>query len=170
VQGLSQNSGNWKDGMHLRVKLDEQGLEWVCGHSRCGRVADREKIGYKERRKVCVESEVRNDKMDVEITKERENQLLGRKEIYFKLKHGAEGASPNREAARNALIKALRCSPNLLVIDKMRTEFGRKETIGYAKVYGSEERLKEIEREHIIERNFAPVGEEKSEGKVKEEG
>lgn len=150
--------------MHLRVKLDEQGLEWVRGHSRCGRVADREEIGDKERRKVCLESEVRNDKMDVEITKEKENQLLGRKEVHFRLKHEAEGASPSREAARNALIKALRCSPNLLVIDKMRTEFGKKEAVGYAKVYESEERLKEIEREHIIERNFARTGKAKSEG------
>jgi hypothetical protein len=33
VQGLSQDSGNWKDGMHLRVKLDEQGLERVRGDS-----------------------------------------------------------------------------------------------------------------------------------------
>jgi len=106
--------------------------------------------------------------MDVELTKEKENQLLRRKEVHFRLKHGAEGASPSREAARNALIKALKCSPNLLVIDTMRTEFGRKETVGYAKVYESEERLKEIEREHIIERNFARAGKEKSEGKVKE--
>jgi small subunit ribosomal protein S24e len=107
--------------------------------------------------------------MDVEITMEKENQLLGRKEVHFRLKHGTEGASPSREAARNALIKALKCSSNLLVIDTMRTEFGKKETVGYAKVYESEDRLKEIEREHIIERNFARAGKEKSEGKVKEE-
>jgi small subunit ribosomal protein S24e len=102
--------------------------------------------------------------MDVEITKQKENQLLRRKEFHFRLRHGAEGASPSREAARNALIKALRCSPNLLVIDTMRTEFGKRETVGYAKVYESEERLKEIEREHIIERNFARAGKPKSEG------
>jgi small subunit ribosomal protein S24e len=36
----------------------------------------------------------------------------------------------------------------------MGTEFGKRETVGYAKVYESEDRLKEIEREHIIKRNF----------------
>lgn len=102
--------------------------------------------------------------MEVEITRERQNLLLRRKEIYFRLKHEAEGASPSREAARNALIKVLGCSPNLLVIDSMRTEFGKRETVGYAKVYETEERLKELEREHIIERNFAPPGKAKSEG------
>ncbi len=109
--------------------------------------------------------------MKVEITKERENQLLRRKEIFFRLSHEEEGVSPSREEARNALIKALKCSPNLLVIDKMGTEFGKRETVGYAKVYESDERLKEIEREHIIERNFSgSSGKEKSEGKVREEG
>ena len=101
--------------------------------------------------------------MEIEITEEKENQLLGRKEVRFKLKHEAEGASPSREEARNALIKALKCSSNLLVIDKMGTEFGKRETVGYAKVYKGEDRLKEIEREHIIKRNFEGSGEEKGE-------
>ncbi len=101
--------------------------------------------------------------MEIEITEENENQLLKRKEVMFKLHHEEEGASPRREAARNALIKALKCSSNLLVIDKMDTEFGKRETVGYAKVYENEERLKEIERKHILKRNFEGAG--KAEGK-----
>ncbi|MHC1611620.1 MAG: 30S ribosomal protein S24e [Candidatus Methanospirareceae archaeon] len=96
--------------------------------------------------------------MKIEITRENENLLLDRKEVSFKLEHEEEGASPSREEARNALIKALKCSPNLLVIDKMRTEFGKRETVGYAKVYASEERMREIEREHILRRNFGSSG------------
>lgn len=109
-------------------------------------------------------SEVRKNKMEVEITETKQNQLLRRTEVFFTLKHGGEGAewnagantgaSPSREESRIALIKALKCRPNLLVIDKMRTEFGKRETVGYAKVYEREERLKEIEREYIIKRNF----------------
>jgi small subunit ribosomal protein S24e len=145
----------------MRLKLDEHGLEWICHDYRCGRVGDSKKNGNKESGKVCIESEVRNDKMEVEITKEDDNQLLRRKEVFFKLQH--EGASPSREEARNTLIKALKCSPNLLVIDKMGTEFGKRETVGYAKVYESEDRLKEIEREHIIKRNFGGSEEGKGE-------
>ena len=110
--------------------------------------------------------------MEIEITKEKENQLLRRKEVFFKLKHEEgekKGASPGREEARNALIKALRCSPNLLVIDKMRTEFGKRETVGYAKVYESEDRLREIEREHIITRNFSSTGSGSGSGEEKGE-
>ena len=91
--------------------------------------------------------------MEIEITEAKENILLGRKEVTFKLRHNEEGASPSRAAARTALIKALKCSSSLLVIDQMRTEFGKRETIGYAKVYESEARLHEIEQKHIIERN-----------------
>jgi len=108
--------------------------------------------------------------MEIEITKENENLLLRRKEVNFKLKHEEEGASPSREATRNVLIKALKCSPTLLVIDKMRTEFGKRETVGYAKVYASEERLKEIEREYILKRNFGSSGSEEEKEKEKEKG
>ena len=99
--------------------------------------------------------------MEIEITKENENQLLGRKEVLFTLKH--EGASPGREEARNALTKALQCGQNLLVIDKMNTKFGKKETVGYAKVYQNDERLKDVERAHIIRRNFGASGEAEGE-------
>jgi len=38
-------------------------------------------------------------------------------------------------------------------VDSLKTEFGKRETIGYAKIYETEERAKQIERAHIIERN-----------------
>jgi small subunit ribosomal protein S24e len=91
--------------------------------------------------------------MEIEITKEDDNQLLMRKEVFFRLKH--EGPTPSREDARNALIKTLRSSQNLLVIDKMETEFGKTETVGYAKVYEREDRLRAVEREHILRRNLS---------------
>ena len=100
--------------------------------------------------------------MEIEIKEERENQLLNRKEVFFRLKHDekseTKGASPSRVQAREVLIKKLQCKPNLLVIDKMRTEFGKRETVGYARVYENEERLKEVEQEHIIRRNFGSQG------------
>ena len=96
--------------------------------------------------------------MEIEILKERKNPLLKRKEFFFTIKH--EGATPRREEARKGLIKKLRSKQNLIVIDWLKTEFGKKETVGYAKIYESEERLREIEREHIIKRNFG----DKSEG------
>ncbi|MGC9444470.1 MAG: 30S ribosomal protein S24e [Candidatus Methanospirareceae archaeon] len=98
--------------------------------------------------------------MEIEIVEKKDNQLLKRKEIFFKLKH--EGASPSRAEARSTLIKALTCSSHLLVIDRMNTEYGKRETVGYAKLYENEERLNEIERKHILTRNFEGAGEAKA--------
>ncbi|MCK4475691.1 MAG: 30S ribosomal protein S24e [Methanophagales archaeon] len=106
--------------------------------------------------------------MEIEITKKNSNQLLRRKEVFFRLKHG--GASPSRAQARDVLIEKLRCRPNLLVIDMMRTEFGKRETVGYAKVYENEDRLREIEREHIIKRNFGSLGLGEGEGESQGQG
>ena len=114
--------------------------------------------------------------MEIEITKKDDNLLLKRKEVFFRLKHDekseTKGASPSRAQAREVLIKKLRCKPNLLVIDKMRTEFGKRETVGYAKVYENEERLKEIEREYIIRRNFgsSSIGTSAGEGEGQGQG
>ena len=116
------------------------------------------------------------EKMEIEITKTDDNLILKRKEVFFRLKHDekseTKGASPSRVQAREVLIKKLRCKPNLLVIDKMQTEFGKRETVGYAKVYENEERLKEIEREYIIRRNFGSqgIGMGEGEGQGEKEG
>ncbi|MHC1636250.1 MAG: 30S ribosomal protein S24e [Candidatus Methanospirareceae archaeon] len=92
----------------------------------------------------------------MEIIKERENPLLRRREVIFKIKH--EGGTPQRGEVRKLLVKRFRAKENVVVIDKMETEFGKKETVGYAKIYEDEGRLKEIERVHKIRRNFGDVG------------
>ncbi len=89
---------------------------------------------------------------DIEIENERENRLLRRKEFFFRLKY--DGGLPSRVEARKALVNTLQCSPELLVIDWMRAEFGKREAVGYAKIYENEDRMREIEREHILKRNF----------------
>ena len=43
--------------------------------------------------------------------------------------------------------------PGLVFVDSLKTEFGKRETIGYAKIYETAERAEQIERTHIIERN-----------------
>ena len=38
-------------------------------------------------------------------------------------------------------------------VDGLKTEFGKRETQGYAKIYETAERAEQVERAHIIERN-----------------
>ncbi|MDF2955532.1 30S ribosomal protein S24e [Candidatus Alkanophaga liquidiphilum] len=92
--------------------------------------------------------------MDIEVIEERENPLLERKEIKFRIKHENKGRTPSRKDVRELLVKEFKTSPNLLVVDSLRSEFGKREVIGYAKIYRSEGKLRSVERPHILRRNF----------------
>jgi len=96
--------------------------------------------------------------VQIDIVEDKENKLLERREIKFIVKR--DGATPSLKVTRKELTTILSADPKLLVIDNMKSEFGKRETIGYAKVYESEEREKEVESSHILLRNF-PSSEKK---------
>lgn len=97
--------------------------------------------------------------MEVEIQSDRENALLSRREVRFVVHHEAE-ATPTREVVREGLEKALKLKEEVLVLDHLRSEFGRSRSKGYAKVYGSMDDARRMERRHILRRNG--LGEESS--------
>lgn len=90
--------------------------------------------------------------MEIEILSKKDNPLLERTEVQFKVVHsGAE--TPKRDAVREKLAGALNAKKGLVVVDRMDTVFGRQETKGYAKVYASVDVLAKLEREHVMKRN-----------------
>jgi len=95
--------------------------------------------------------------MDIEIESRRENKLLDREEIYFMVKY--DGATPSRKKIREHF-KNMGLS-GFIVVDKIKPIFGAREAKGYAKVYKSEEKAREIEPDYIIKRNIGK--EEKNE-------
>ncbi len=99
--------------------------------------------------------------MEIEITNKRENALLKRTEVYFKVEHPRE-KTPKRDAVRGKVAEALKVPRELVVIDYMRSEYGMPVTVGYAKAYKTVDDLKSVEREHIKKRN-AVVKEKKEE-------
>ena len=78
--------------------------------------------------------------MQIEVIKEENNELLNRKQLQIKIQH--EAATPAR-----------------VIIDNMRTAFGKKETTAYVKIYESAEAAQQIEQEHILKRNAPPTPE-----------
>jgi small subunit ribosomal protein S24e len=80
---------------------------------------------------------------------------LNRREVVFKAKY--ENATPSRKSIIDKLAAMMNSQQGLVIIDNMKTEFGKRESIGYAKIYESPERAKEIERAHIIERNVTAI-------------
>lgn len=90
--------------------------------------------------------------MEIEIVEKKENELLERLEVTFKASHADEG-TPQREAVREKLSAMLKAPKESVIVDSMTSEFGRMETIGYAKVYKSKAAALKYEREHVLVRN-----------------
>lgn len=90
--------------------------------------------------------------MEIEIVEKKENELLERVEVTFKASHEKEG-TPQREAIREKLSSMLKAPKESVIVDTMTSEFGRMETVGYAKVYKSKDAAMKYEREHILIRN-----------------
>ncbi len=96
--------------------------------------------------------------MDIKIIEEKNNPLLNRREVVFKVDH--ESATPSRKSIVDRIAATMNSKEGLVVIDNLKTEFGKRETIGYAKIYETEERAKQVERPHITERNTFVAPEE----------
>ena len=91
--------------------------------------------------------------MELETISRQENPLLDRMEVHYRIRHPHE-TTPKREAVREELARILNIAKDRVIIDHMRSEFGKSETIGYAKIYKKREVAQKIEREHVLKRNF----------------
>ena len=103
--------------------------------------------------------------MEIEIENRKENKLLEREEIYFKVKY--DGATPSRKKIREQL-KGMGLN-GFIVIDYVQPIFGVREAKAYAKVYPSEKKAREIEPDYIIKRNIGGKEGGKEEGEEKGE-
>jgi small subunit ribosomal protein S24e len=90
--------------------------------------------------------------MEIEIVSKNENQLLERLELKFRALHPNEG-TPNREDVREKIATMVKVPKERVVVDSMTSEFGRNETVGYAKAYKTKEAVMKYEREHVLVRN-----------------
>ncbi len=89
--------------------------------------------------------------MDIEILKEKENPLLDRKEINFIISH--TGPTPSRDEIKKNFVAQYNSQYELVIVDKLSSEYGTQQTVGYVKIYSNMQRISEIENKHIIERN-----------------
>ncbi|MBC2697109.1 MAG: hypothetical protein HF976_05935 [ANME-2 cluster archaeon] len=104
--------------------------------------------------------------MEINITKDWENTLLDRKEITFNISH--TGATPSRDEIKNKLVAQLNSRHELVIVNKIRTEYGTQSTTGYAKIYSDVDRANEIENKYILKRNeLKPI--EETEKQAEEE-
>ena len=96
--------------------------------------------------------------MDIKVIEERNNPLLQRREVKFSVSHNL--GTPSREEIKAQIAAHLNSKPELVIIERMKSEFGKRETRGYAKIYETVERMKSVETAHIIQRNEKKVPKE----------
>lgn len=105
--------------------------------------------------------------MDVKIIEDKNNVLLKRRELKFEVTF--EGATPTRMDVKNKIAALLNVPLELVVVQRMKNDFGRQLVNGYAKIYEDAARMKQIEKEHILERNKLPEAPAEEQAEAAEE-
>jgi small subunit ribosomal protein S24e len=91
--------------------------------------------------------------MKIKITESSENALLARREVKFRIEE--IGATPSRTEVRSRLASDLGVDREGIIIDHIRSNFGERSAMGYAKIYSSFDDAKKVEPEHLIKRNVS---------------
>ncbi|MFW6064423.1 MAG: 30S ribosomal protein S24e [Candidatus Natronoplasma sp.] len=92
------------------------------------------------------------DKMvEVEIEHEEENELMNRREMRLKVDHEGE-ATPTRASVIDEVANIADAAKGNVVIAKIDTQFGKEESMVYARVYDDKELLEKYEGDYFKER------------------
>ena len=94
--------------------------------------------------------------MEIKVLDSKDNPLLSRKEVKFKIDHARE-TTPKIQDVKQKLAAMLTAKPELLLVDNIQPEFGRSTSMGYAKLYESEDSAKQFEGKHILKMNEKEV-------------
>jgi len=89
--------------------------------------------------------------MDVDILSEEENPMLHRTDVTFEVVH--DEATPSRLSVRDSLAAKLNKDADEVVVRQLDTKFGMRKTVGYAKVYETAEDARDVEQDHMLDRN-----------------
>ena len=89
--------------------------------------------------------------MDVTIIDDEENPMLHRTDVRFEVVH--DEATPSRLSVRDSLAAKLNKDAEEVVVRQLDTKFGMRKTVGQAKVYDSPDDAREIEQQHMLDRN-----------------
>ncbi len=88
--------------------------------------------------------------MDIQIEKNTENKLFGRREILFSLSYA--GATPKKDEIKQELCKKLSLNPEFTIIIKINPLFGTTVSEALAHSYSSKEGMS-VEQSYLSERS-----------------
>jgi small subunit ribosomal protein S24e len=90
--------------------------------------------------------------MEINIDSKRNNPLLNRTEVHFTVVH-KDGKTPNRELVRTELADKLNPKKENIIVNFINPSFGQSESTGYAKIYSSKDKMENLERKYMLNRN-----------------
>ncbi|HDD60632.1 MAG: 30S ribosomal protein S24e [Thermoplasmata archaeon] len=90
--------------------------------------------------------------MKIEIESQRENPLLNRKEVIFRVLHEG-GGTPKRSEVLSLLKEALNLKKEAVVLRQLKSEYGRDSSVGEVRVYPTLEDAKKVEPDHLLKRS-----------------
>ena len=93
--------------------------------------------------------------MEIEIIDKKENVLFDRIEVRFNCLYEGE-PTPKLLDVKSKLVALLDTKKELIVVDNIQPRYGEPKADGYAKVYGRESSLLDVEKASIIEKNKEP--------------
>ena len=85
--------------------------------------------------------------MDFKIESDKRNELLSRREIAFTLTY--DGATPSRLQIIGKLCALLNTKDPLVVLDSLKSNFGKMVIVGKARIYDSEDAKKKTEHPYL---------------------
>jgi small subunit ribosomal protein S24e len=94
--------------------------------------------------------------MEVEITAKKENPLLKRREVEFKIEHDDIGGTPARLEVRKAVASALKTDVSVVFVRRFVTKTGTRRSFGTANAYDSVDYAQSVEPDYIVARNVPP--------------
>jgi ribosomal protein S24E len=107
--------------------------------------------------------------MEIEITNDRKNALLGRREIDFYIIE--DDRTPSKEEVKTELCKKLSLSPESTIIVRIDQSFGVKRSSGSAHSYGKKEDIRRNEAKRVIKHmDKKPKAKEAKKEEEKKEG
>lgn len=98
------------------------------------------------------EAEAMSEDYAIKIVEDRDNKLIGRRELIVLIDHFGKGTIPRRELRRR-IAQMLSVNEDLVYVRKIETEYGLMISKARVHIYESVERALEIEPEHIIRKN-----------------
>ena len=93
--------------------------------------------------------------MNIKITNDEKNPLFKRREITAKL--GYDNKTPSRQDIRKEIAKKLGAKEELVVVKRIKPDFGTPAANLEFNVYDDEKTMKEVEEEYMVKRH-APKG------------